>query len=55
MLKRRKIPSTLYLGLAKDEKKKDKLRAHAWLRCGSVILAGEREIDRFVVISTFGD
>jgi hypothetical protein len=53
MLRRRGLPSTLYLGVAKDEDAK--LCAHAWLRCGNVILTGREGADRFTVVSTFGD
>lgn len=38
LLNRKKIPSTMYLGLKKDEN--DKLVAHAWLRCGSLYVTG---------------
>ena len=51
MLKCRGIPSTLYLGLARDRDKE--LRAHAWLRSGTVFLAGSRGKNRFTVVSTF--
>lgn len=37
LLKRRNIDSTLYLGVGKD---KDKMIAHAWLRCGSLSVTG---------------
>ena len=53
MLGRRSVPSTLYLGLAKDEK--NQLYAHAWLRCGDKILIGGPGSERFTVISAFGD
>jgi hypothetical protein len=53
MLRRRGLPSTLYLGVAKD--KDANLCAHAWLRCGSVILTGREAENRFTVISAFGD
>ena len=53
MLRRRGLPSTLYLGVAKDEDAK--LCAHAWLRCGNVILTGREGVNRFTVLSTFGD
>ena len=51
MLKRRKIPSTLYLGIAKDNNKK--LIAHAWLRCGSSILTGDYERPSFSTVAWF--
>ncbi|MBU0515534.1 MAG: lasso peptide biosynthesis B2 protein [Proteobacteria bacterium] len=51
MLRRRGVPSTLYLGLAKDET--EKLEAHAWLRSGEIIITGYQEMDRYTVVSTF--
>ncbi len=38
LLKRRKIVTTLYFGVGKDDKKK--LIAHAWLQCGDIIVTG---------------
>jgi len=51
MLGRRQIPSTLYLGVAKEEN--GDLNAHAWLRAGDIILLGGGGLDRFTVVSTF--
>lgn len=53
MLQRRQIKSTLYLGLARANV--NDLEAHAWLRCGQVILTGGAERNRFRVISTFAE
>jgi hypothetical protein len=53
MLKRRRIAATLYLGVKKDDKKPEKLAAHAWLRCGDVILTGAEGHRQFTVVSTF--
>lgn len=53
MLKRRNIAGTLYLGVAKDEAKTEKLAAHAWLRCGGVILIGASGYRQFTVVATF--
>lgn len=53
MLKRRKIPSTLFLGVSKDKGKV--LKAHAWLRSGEIILTGEEGREQFKVVSFFGD
>ena len=53
MLKRRRIPSTLYFGMAKDED--GRLTAHAWLRSGSQTLTGAEEQDGFTVLATFAD
>lgn len=51
LLKRKGIASTLYLGIAKDGV--NKLTAHAWLRCGSVIITGKEEMNRFTTITFF--
>jgi hypothetical protein len=53
MLKCRGVPSTLYLGVAKDGEAR--LQAHAWLRCGARILTGWQEVGRFKVIGTFAE
>ena len=51
MLKKRKIPATIYLGVAKEED--TKLHAHAWTRAGNYIVSGKREKDLFKVVSSF--
>jgi len=53
MLRRRGIPGTLYLGLAKDGD--SALSAHAWLRCGERILSGGPTHDQFTVIAHFAE
>jgi len=53
MLKRRRIAATLYLGVAKDEGKPEKLSAHAWLRCGDLILTGAAGHRQFTVVASF--
>ena len=53
MLKRRHIPATLYLGLSKNEALPQKLAAHAWLRCGGVILTGASGHRQFTVVAMF--
>lgn len=53
MLKRRRIAATLYLGVAKNENKTEKLAAHAWLRCGDAILTGAKGHRQFTVVATF--
>jgi hypothetical protein len=55
MLNRRNIPSTLYLGVAKEKKEKKKLKAHAWLRSGKIILTGQKGVNlsAFTVVSMF--
>ena len=37
LLRRKKIDSTLYLGVGKEN---DKMIAHAWLRCGTLFVTG---------------
>lgn len=51
MLKTRKIPCTLYLGMMRDD---DELKAHAWLRCGAHIVTGNQGLDKYTQITTFG-
>ncbi|GJM41135.1 MAG: hypothetical protein DHS20C20_14170 [Ardenticatenaceae bacterium] len=53
MLRRRQIPTTLYLGLAKD--KSQQMQAHAWLRCGEAIITGRAGHEQYTIISTFAD
>jgi hypothetical protein len=53
MLKRRGVPSTLYLGLAKGSEAQ--LQAHAWLQCGERILSGRQGMAGFTVIATFAE
>jgi len=53
MLKRRHIAATLYLGVAKNENKTENLAAHAWLRCGDIILTGVAGHRQFTVVATF--
>ena len=53
LLTRRGINATLYLGVAKDESDPQAMSAHAWLRCGAVILTGAGGLERFAAISSF--
>jgi len=53
LLRRRGISSTLYLGMAKDER--DEWQAHAWLRCGPHVLTGGPGHERFAVVTTFAN
>jgi hypothetical protein len=50
MLKRRRLDSTLYIGVGKVE---NKITAHAWLRCGNIYVTGRRNMEKFTVVSTF--
>ncbi len=51
MLKRRQIESTIYLGMAKDEK--GELIAHAWLRSGPYYITGAEVMNGFTVVGKF--
>jgi hypothetical protein len=53
MLRRRRLASTLYLGLAKEGD--TQLKAHAWLRCGERFLTGQSGMQDFTVIATFAE
>ena len=44
MLEKRNIESTLYLGIAKDEK--GELIAHAWLRSGPFYVSGAEVMEQ---------
>jgi hypothetical protein len=49
MLRRKGIPSTLYLGIDPA----GNYDAHAWVRAGAVIVTGGPSIQRYAVVSTF--
>ena len=51
MLRRRHLHTSLYLGLRKD--KPGSLSAHAWLRCGNIIVTGGLGHKEFTVVATF--
>ena len=53
MLQARRLAPTLYLGVARQPGLPDQLHAHAWLRCGGLILTGESESRRFPVLTSF--
>jgi hypothetical protein len=53
LLRQRGIGSTLYLGVDRDDDKG--LAAHAWLRCGDVILTGSQGREHFTVVGKFAD
>lgn len=54
MLQKRGIPGVFYLGAAKDEESKEKMKAHAWTQCGENILTGSKGHEAFTVLSVFG-
>jgi hypothetical protein len=53
MLQRRRIPSTMYFGVAKDAA--GQFMAHAWLRSGSQILTGSQGQQQFTVVASFAE
>ncbi|NOR56824.1 MAG: lasso peptide biosynthesis B2 protein [Sulfurovum sp.] len=54
MLQKRGIPGVFYLGAAKDEESKEKMKAHAWSQCGETIITGGGGHEEFTVLSVFG-
>ena len=54
MLQKRGIPGVFYLGAAKDEEREEKMKAHAWSRCGDTIITGAGGHEEFTVLSVFG-
>ncbi len=54
MLKKRGIPGVFYLGAAKDEEGKEKMKAHAWSQCDNRIITGGGGHEKFTVLSVFG-
>ena len=53
MLQSRKIVSTLYLGVTRNDTKS--LQAHAWLRSGSMYLTGGQGHQQFTVVAMFAE
>ena len=51
MLKHRGIPTTLYLGLGKDEEQQ--ITAHAWLKYGDLVITGAGAMPSHAEISAF--
>ena len=51
MLRRRRIPNTLYIALAREVG----LEAHAWVRSGDVCVTGQAEFERYTVVARFAD
>ena len=50
MLRRRRISSTLYLGVGRDP-----VAAHAWLRVGDLNVTGGRDVARYAIVASFAD
>jgi hypothetical protein len=54
MLRRRGIPTTLYLGVARPPDG-GAIAAHAWLRSGTVPVTGGSDVEGYAVVATFAD
>lgn len=54
LLRRRGIPSTLYMGVAFKQEENAALEGHAWLRCGPLFVTGGDGSKRFGAVATFG-
>ena len=52
-LKRKKIATTIYLGVNKDDL--NNMKAHAWIRCGEMIVTGQYEKDHFIQVAYFSN
>jgi len=53
LLRKKRINSTLYLGVRQDENS-GKMLAHAWLRWGRIVITGGNEnLNKFAVVSKF--
>jgi transglutaminase superfamily protein len=55
MLRRRRIASTLYLGVAREAEAGSTATAHAWLRSGDLTLTGAAGRERYTVVATYAD
>lgn len=53
MLNRRKIETTLYMGMSRDDK--GKMIAHAWVRSGTLYVTGAEMMNNFTVVRTFAN
>jgi len=51
MLKRRRLVSTVFFGVYKDDEKK--LTAHAWLQSCGQIITGGGNLEKYTVLSSF--
>ncbi len=52
-LKRQKVATTIYLGVNKDDL--NHMKAHAWIRCGEMIITGQYEKDHFIQVASFSN
>lgn len=52
-LKHKKIATTIYLGVNKDDL--NNMKAHAWLRCGEMIVTGQSQKRYFIQVAYFSN
>lgn len=52
MLLRRGIASTIYFGVARESE--STLAAHAWLKCGEMVVTGDQSRERFSTVMQIG-
>lgn len=56
MLRLRRIPNTLHLGVARMETDASRpFIAHAWVRCGEVNVTGGNRVDQYALVTSFAD
>lgn len=51
MLRKRKLPYTVYFGIHKDSEKN--MKAHSWTRCGKEFVTGEKGKEAFTTVAKF--
>ncbi len=51
MLRRRKIGTTIYIGMMKSEEKG--LEGHAWIRAGNYIVTGNIALEQYTIVGSF--
>lgn len=55
MLRMRRVPNTMYLGVARNGEQRSSLDFHAWLRAGTFHVTGGQHVDGFAILSKFAD
>ncbi|MBQ1689179.1 MAG: lasso peptide biosynthesis B2 protein [Lachnospiraceae bacterium] len=54
ILERRKVATTLYLGVGWEVKEKNPMIAHAWLRCGELYVTGGNG-EGYAIVAMYGN
>lgn len=55
MLRMRRVPNTMYLGVARGGDGGSALGGHAWVRTGTLHVTGGAHVGHYTVLSTFAD